>query len=357
MRDYYSEVPKIYVCGNGICTVLGADSVMCSYAYLTGMSRLSVHPFMIDIYGEEMTVARAEFIEEDLFGAERMIKLASPAFEEVMQTIEKQNTIRSSFPLVLGLPAFREGFTEKDARSLLSKLKEICKAYPLINKIIPVFEDQTAGYQALKQGIQMIKKEESLFCLIGGIESMIHPVTLEWLDGTGQLRNSKNKWGTIPGEGAGFCLLANEHSVREHNLPSTTRVVGVSTATEKNLPDTDTPVTGESLSKAIRKLLLLRENADNKINNIVCDLNGDRYRTDEYGFTLGRLGEHFRDGTDYFAPTEAWGDIGVASATCYIMLTNFLAEKKRTKGKYNLIFNGAPNGKRVAVLLDVNTTS
>ena len=59
---------------------------------------------------------------------------------------------------------------------------------------------------------------------------------------------------------------------------------------------------------------------DERINDIYCDINGERYRSEEWGFVCLRLSQYFDNPTAYRSPAECWGDMGAASGPLFAML-------------------------------------
>ena len=52
-----------------------------------------------------------------------------------------------------------------------------------------------------------------------------------------------------------------------------------------------------------------------------CDLNGERYRTEEYMYATQRIHPTaFREVEDYVAPADCWGNVGAASAPLQCIL-------------------------------------
>ena len=49
-----------------------------------------------------------------------------------------------------------------------------------------------------------------------------------------------------------------------------------------------------------------------KVSDVYCDLNGEPYRADEFGFAALRTKEHFASASDFVAPADCWGDVAAA---------------------------------------------
>jgi 3-oxoacyl-[acyl-carrier-protein] synthase-1 len=209
----------------------------------------------------------------------------------------------------------------------------------------------SAGLMALDAGCRLLQDGVAEFCLIGGVDSTLHPDTLEWIEDCDQLHKPANAWGLIPGEAAGFCLLCTGRSAERHGLPVLGKVVAVATAHEENRIKTDTVCIGKGLTDAVRKVLPAEAASGPIIDGIICDLNGEPYRADEFGFLMARTGEWFRNGPDFLAPADCWGDVGAASGPLFVALATVAASKGYAPGPYTLVWTSSERGERCAALI------
>jgi 3-oxoacyl-[acyl-carrier-protein] synthase-1 len=89
-----------------------------------------------------------------------------------------------------------------------------------------------------------------------------------------------------------------------------------------------------------------------RVEAVVCDINGERYRSEEWGFTMLRLPETFVDPTAYDAPASCWGDMGAASGPLFVAVAVTAAKRGWAKGTRYLIWNSSEQGHRAAVVLE-----
>ena len=189
------------------------------------------------------------------------------------------------------------------------------------------------------------------FHLVGGVDSYMEPETLEWLEKSEQLHSAglaNNAWGFIPGEAAGFCLLASEKARLRYQLSANCRVLAAGVARESSLIKTDTVCIGLGLTAAVREALTALPDGI-KVDRIICDQNGEAYRANDAGFMLVRLSERFNRGSDFLAPADCWGDVGAASIPLSVALAAAAAERGYARGPYLpssgrvlKVVNGAP---------------
>jgi 3-oxoacyl-[acyl-carrier-protein] synthase-1 len=85
--------------------------------------------------------------------------------------------------------------------------------------------------------------------------------------------------------------------------------------------------------------------------SIYCDMNGEPYRADEYGFASLRVGEMYDSDCVCQTPADCLGDVGAASGVLFTVLASVAAYKGYSKGEILLVFCGSESGERSAVLL------
>jgi len=306
-----------------------------------------------------MIVARASYLPPKTSGVERYVFLSMPAADEALKTLHSLQHTIPPFPVIIGVPTKRPGFP-------VGVEKTISEAFSsLTNEGIKLFENEiiqtghSAGLMALEAGLKKLRHGAEL-CLIGGIDSYLEPETLEWLEESDQLHSSgkmNNAWGFVPGEAAGFCLLATSSAVRRHHLHPLAAVVAATTTIEANLIKTNSVCLGRGLTNAFENVLRAMPSTSPKIENIICDMNGEPYRADEYGFASTRVSEYFVDVSDFLAPADCWGDVGAASGPLFINLATAAWKKDYASGPLALLWTSSESGERSAVVLHACTSS
>lgn len=333
------------ICGFGARTPVGGTAFASAAAVRAAASMFNDHPYMIDKAGNPMAVAMEAFLSEDVVGPERFFKLGLPAAEEALAALSRKEGIPQP-DILIGLPRKRAGLPEHLADEVVRRFGERFSEA----RVEVVQCDHSGGLMALEEGWRRIRNGAASFCLVGGVDSYLEPETLEWLDEEDQLHSETNSWGFIPGEGAGFCLLCSERSAHQYALPVWGEVLAAVTAKETNLIKTDSVCLGEGLTNAVRKAAMSLP-PSSRVDNTICDLNGEPYRGDEWGYTLVRVVEYFVDPTDFMTPADCWGDVGAASGPLFVMLAVVSGFKGYSKGPHTMLFTSAETGERTAALI------
>ena len=192
--------------------------------------------------------------------------------------------------------------SEQDAASVRDALS---RSLPIGQQEVNVFPlGHAAGVAALAAGVDRILAGGVDACLVGGVDSYFHPDTMEWLDANRQLSGAVSRSGFVPGEGAGFLLLGKAAAgVAPRGKPLSV-VRAVATAREAKLIKTTDMCLGEGLTATVRKAVTGMSLPAERINSVICDVNGERYRSEEWGFVCLRVSQYFDDPTAYQSPAE-----------------------------------------------------
>ena len=87
-----------------------------------------------------------------------------------------------------------------------------------------------------------------------------------------------------------------------------------------------------------------------KADHMYCDMNGEPYRADEFGFATIRAGGLFRDPSAFTAPADCWGDVGAASGPLFLILAEAAIRKGYAPGPVLAAFTSSESGERCGFL-------
>jgi len=292
-------------------------------------------------------------IKPTVEGPDRLMRMATSALEEICTAINFNQPGFQDVALFVALPEERPGWIKNDNQCIRDRLSQL--SLPVKFKSIEVVpKGHAAGLIALNMARSCIEQGRSQICIVLGIDSYMNFKTLEWLDNNKQLANSYNRGAFFPGEGAGAVLIASPYAVSRHHLDSLAAIRGLATSRETKLIKTDAICLGEGLTECMREATKPLQLPEQKMDGIICDINGERYRAEEWGFVILRCAEAFADPTAYDMPATFWGDVGAASGSLFIGLAVTAGKRGWAKGKRYIIWNSSEGGDRAAALLELN---
>ena len=213
-------------------------------------------------------------------------------------------------------------------------------------------QGHAAGLLAFGVAARALDEGAAAAAVVVGADSYHDPDTLEWLDASGQLKSETNRDGFFPGEAAGACLLAREDQLAPLGLRPLARLTAVSTAVEPvTIRNEEAVCTGEGLSAAFLGLAPAIENGGPRITDTWCDMNGQRYRSEELLYTLLRAQHLSEDAHAYLHPADCWGDVGAASGPLFATLA-WRPPPDYANGPRAALWASSEGGRRAVALLD-----
>jgi len=342
---------RVHVIALAARTPVGFSAEATAAAVRAGISRLALHPFMVDDTGEKLHAAFDPSLERPCFGCDRMIALASAALDELIAKLTKNVAWPSPIPVLLAAPEARPGFGDQDAQRLVTRLRASLPNAAAKLDVQLVGRGHAGGLHALQLAMQRMSPGNDLF-VVGGVDSYLEADTIDWLASNRQLSSSEVRSGFVPGEGAGFIALGTEGALRQLRLTSLAVVRGAGTAKESKLIKTDAINLGEGLAAAIQSASHGLRLPDEAVDTVYCDINGERYRSEEWGFALLRGGQREVKSSGYVAPADCWGDVGAASGPLLCLLAVRSWARRYAAGPRALVCAGSESGLRGAVVLE-----
>jgi 3-oxoacyl-[acyl-carrier-protein] synthase-1 len=341
---------SVGIVGAGARTPLGLDAPSSSAAVRGAISAIAEHPFIVDKAGEPMCVAMDRALPAQSVLIERMHELAGSAILEALAVLPRAQP-RDPIPVVIGLPEGRPSLPRNLGRQLASRLEAVGPT--TLGSITTIAKGHASGLMALAEARRLVQTGEAELCLAGGVDSYLDADTLEWLDSQDQLMSAENRSGFVPGEAAGFCLIASSRAARRERLKFLADVVAVATTKEPNRIKTETVCTGKGLAEAITRVTASLRLPREQINFTYCDMNGERYRSEEFSFAVLRTQSAFVETSDNWTPADCWGDVGAASGPLYACLAIASSQRGYALGPRSLLWTSSEGGERCAALLQL----
>jgi Beta-ketoacyl synthase, N-terminal domain len=208
---------------------------------------------------------------------------------------------------------FENGERQEEFRVALVARLSTVSPIPLNGSLSRLyFGEQAAMAMALKDAVADLQSGRFSACLVGGIDSLVDPMTLSDLSSLGILKTPLEATGFMPGEAAGFALLeTHEHASR--------RGAAIHAVIEEPIVQRedihrfrDIPVGGRALAAAISEAAGPYCENGSSPGLLIGNLNGDTWRAREWGTALVRLPAYLRT-IPLWTPVESFGEVGAAS--------------------------------------------
>lgn len=344
--------PVIVSCGAR--TPVGTTAPMTLAAWRINLSRLTAHRHYIDSQENPLVLGTTESIPELTPDEDRISLLAIPAIQESLEMLENNSTFSGSIHLIVGIPSDIEWGGDFPLAPLHDAILKHCAKYAFNTTIQFVPKGHASFYLGVAEARKKLDKTPTDLFLIGGVDSYHNKTRLQKLIQSGRLKCQDESFGMIPGEGAAFCLVGEESAVRSLQLPIMAKITAVSTGLEPRSAEKGDILTGEGLTAVWRDVLSLLT-PEVQIDQIFCDLNGERERAQEYGFTAVRLKKYFRSISDFNTLTDACGDMGAASGAISC-ISAIQSNPIGADSRLHFCYGASYTGERGAMSLKIDKT-
>lgn len=331
---------------------VGATAESVAAAVRAGISRVRCRQ-VLELGDADSFIAQDGRLDPDVWsGAGRMAALGAAALAEVVEKLASViKYIQAEVPVIVGLPEERPGFAAADAAQVGAAL-ESAGGGRLRLRIEPRLSGHAAALSGLKEALARLGPSGRCpLVIVGGVDSYCDIETLAWLRENQKWLEADSRTGFAPGEAAAFVALVATNDAHRLGLTPAATVHAVATACESKLIDMDDLNLGEGLTTAVGAALAPLESTGELVENIFCDINGDRYRSEEWGFTALRLGGSLRDASAYCTPVSSCGDIGAATGALNLILSAQAFRRGYAQGPHALVWGSSDAGLRAAALL------
>jgi 3-oxoacyl-[acyl-carrier-protein] synthase-1 len=342
------------IVGLGGVTPVGRTALAAAAAVRAGLSGFSEHPFMGDSESRPVHVAQCSWLEPSVTLEGRISTCLIGAIREALHPVRSGGDC-PELALLVNLPPDRPGLPASISATIHSEIQRVL--HDEFGSVSVARLGHAGGLFAVRSALELMARDPNVACVVAGADSYIDLETLEWIEDTERLHGAgerNNAWGFIPGEGAGAVLLMSSEATQSAGLHRLGAVHGIGVARETQLNGTGAVCTGEGLTAAIRGATA-GFTADRRLSDVYCDMNGEPYRADEYGFAVSRLREHFVSASEFHAPADCWGDVGAASALLGIVLACIADLKGYAAGVDALVWASSDGGERGAAVIRAGT--
>lgn len=339
-----------FIVGAGARTPLGRNRHSSAAAVRCAIAAIADYPGVFDRFGLPMKVARDTGLDPSLPGEQRLVALALPAALEALAPLAGA-TAAPPVTLLLSTGEARPGQDDGTAERVAAALRLHLEGRAGFGPVRHVMGGHAGGTGLIDVAARMIADGRAELVLAGGVDSYLSPKTLDWLDEDERLHSEGNTYGFCPGEAAGFVLVAGVAAIRRMaSVAPLLALVATGSSREEHILKSAGICLGEGLSEAFQ-VLLPALGEGHAADRVICDMNGERYRANEYGLAALRVSRLFRNAANFDSPADCWGDVGAASGPLHVCLAVEAESRGYSAGPLTLISSSSENGQRSALLL------
>ena len=329
-------------------TPVGLSARASAAAVRAGVSRLREFAFASKT-GVPFVLGTDALLDDAALGLTRLLAMLESVLAQVLDEVGEQlAALPETCNVALVLPEDRPGFTSDDVEVLSAATRTQLARRGVAARITTDLRGHAGGLAAIHRAAA---RKDAPVALVVGLDSHHHADTLLWLESQQRLAVPGLPAGFKPGEAAAALMLTTTTVRKSWRRRPLARVVGTGVAQEPRLRDSDTGSLGVALARAVGDAAVALSLPDEAADVVYCDLNGERYRSEEWGFFALRCHRALRS-LDYHAPCGSWGDVGAAFGPLAAILAVEDFHHRRTPRARALIMAGSDAGQRSAVFLE-----
>ncbi len=274
--------------------------------------------------------------------AEWLGVLAGQAFADLGRRARLVPADAARLAVLLALPA-RAGVGPEARDELLYHFHNHAER-DLLPHLSLSFGGNTAALGLVEQGAALLRDRRFAMVAVGAVDSWLFRPWLSAADAEWRLLSERNVDGFQPGEAASFVLLEGRAEAERRGVPPLATVRAFSSGRferAKGLPNT-----GAELAAALERVLPPSPPL------IVCDLNGESWRTKEWAYAISRLGNRLGVGFAIEHPAATLGDIGAATGASLVSLAVHYLRSRHADRAGAVVWAASDDGERRALALE-----
>lgn len=335
----------------GARSSLGASALAIGAAFHAGISRHRQWPSLLGRSYRPLVVACDPLVPSEVPVERRMMEMVTHAALEAVESFAL-HAPQVPLDVVVAVPEARLDVGLRMPERVVGALEDCLCDRVRLGALEVRAGGRSAGILALGDAVRRLEQGRTAACLCCGVDSYLAPATLDMLDRAGSLHTDDKRWGFVPGEGAGACLLVASDTVERLGFSPLAFVRAAVTEMEVCDAAQGEVALGQALTTATRTVLEMLPQHE-QVHRVYADLNGERERVDEVGFTLTRIASRVAALPCLVTPADRLGEVGAASAALFASLSVTAAQRGRAPGPNIIICTTGAGALRGAALLHV----
>lgn len=286
------------------------------------------------------------------FGLGRWTRLATAALRDLVANAGLPEGGLATTGLYLGLPpSARPGVDAKISQLLGRRIARSMGLAGLEARTRVYADGHAAAARACEDAVAHVQQGIVERAIVCGVDSLIEAETLAFFRTKRRLKAADRVDGFSPGEAAACFLVERAEQARVRGVQPLAALEAVSTGNEPLTIWSDEPSPATGLSDAMLELLAQLPDAGHGTGVVVSDLNGEAYRSREFGNAAARVLSAIPTPWKVWHAADCVGDTGAASFT----ISACIAARGLAKGYANaeraLVLGSSDDGLRGAISL------
>lgn len=346
---------RVGITGTSTITAVGHDSEAVVMAIRSNDANLEEYDAFYDVCQNPVIAARIEGVSDEIESIPFMTDVIRACFDSLLNRFFNNKAVRvKDVYLITGAasenrPGPRYAL---DDETLQHEFTEALNKRGFKVQTEHVACGNPSGFYGIVKALEILTNKPDAVCILGCADSLLDGETLEWFERDERLKSvtAGRNHGFSPSQAAGFMVIESEDSALQNKRKVIAWIKGVSTTNEPAPFLSEAPSRGVGLTKAVTSALSESGYLPESIDSVLCDLNGEFYRSREWGYVENRVFGECNTAPHLIHPADCMGSIGAASGA---VLVNIAATELASGelGENVLVFCSDDEAYRGAVVL------
>ncbi len=346
---------KLAITGANAVTPLGRSVQETAAALKDGVTRLHYSESLADANGNPLKISYIQGFELDDENSSKafMTRSGQKCLADLMEQSFKESGPPESIYLLTGQPSGQRPGTRIDPSAFIRVIEE--RGGKAVSETFDI--GSPSAIYAMEKAFAIISNEPDALCIIGGVDCLLDPESLEWFEADQRLNSegSGRSHSFCPSQAAAFFLVESSKKAAEKGRNVFAEVIGIHTAKEPASFASGLPSKAEGLTEAITGALGHEAVRPESVTDIFCDLNGEFYRSKQWGLAEIRCFDSGKAGYNLWHPADCMGSPGAATAAVLIATAAEGIKNKWLKDQV-LVFGSSDHGHCGAVVVSASLT-
>jgi 3-oxoacyl-[acyl-carrier-protein] synthase-1 len=346
-----ASVPRAFLTGLGALTAIGLTAPQTAAAIRANIARFGELPEMFDDAGEPVIAATVPLQQP-----RRAHRLTWLCWRAAVEALSRAGLFavkeKTSVAVLLALPdATRPDVIAGKTQVRKEVLRKALSQRIWVKQQETIAAGHAAVFLALARAFEILDAGVCDAALILSADSLISASALEWLDDKRRLKAAYAPKGFVPGEAAAALVLEKRPPPsRTKQTRVWAQCFEVAKAVETVGMEADAPALAAGLTDALQQALDKAQLQPRDVEVVLCDLNGEPYRANDWCFArnrvLGRAGD-----LSVWHPADCLGDVGAASGGILAALAGVGLVRGYWRCPRLLLWAASDSGQRAALFL------
>jgi 3-oxoacyl-[acyl-carrier-protein] synthase I len=361
-------MPNISVTALGAVTSVGHDAATALSSIRAGLTRPStIDSFeVLDVVEQEpvgLTAHALGAVTQGFSGVGRWLQMAALALEDLSLSGSlpppEETSFWSAVDCYIVLPNLDprrfnpvgpSGSAAALEASLVQPLRKRCATFFAPSRVALLPRGRVGTLEAIQLAARGVT-DGIRGAVILAVDSLVDEEALLWLAESDRLKEDDNPVGLVPGEAAVAFLVEPAAFATERGNGVLAKVLAVATARENHAFIRGETSLGDGMAEVVQRVIRDADVPTPYISDVLLDLNGEPWRSAEYGNARVKIPPSVWTGDRYTTPASSVGDVGAVTVALELAVGCQALSRRYSAGPNVLLIASDEYGEVCAAVL------